>query len=295
MKEDKKNAIRVGLMVVFSTALLVASIAFISRWQLGMKGFTIDVRFTFLNNLGTGAPVRIAGGISVGHVKEIYQKDLNTYVRVYLDNSLRNKIPKNKDTQFAIFTQGLMGQKYINLNIGEAQEEDEYYQPGDEALGIDPPSIDQMLLAFSSWFDGKNGGQIIAQIVHETKIFIDTLNSIVSENRRDIRLTIASTRQSVGNLSKQLGTLLKRLNLLSENFVEISNKNKEDIESTLGNLSLISNDLNLITKRITSGRGSIGKFIADEQLYEDAYATIRNAREFFDLLKREPWRLVYPR
>ncbi len=282
-------------MVIMSFLVFAGSVIFISRWQISTKGFTMNLRFSFLNNLTTGAPVRIAGGINVGFVQKIYQKNLNTYVRIYLENSLRDKIPKTKETYFAIFTEGLMGQKYVNLHIGEAKEGDEYYQPGDQVIGIDPPSIDQMLLAFSSWFDGKNGGEVIAQIVHETKLFINTLNSIVSENRKDIRLTIINTRKSVGSLSKELGILVKRLNILSENLVDISSKNKTDITETIGNLSLVSQDLNLITKRITSGRGSVGKLLQDDQLYKDAYATIRNAKEFFNLLKREPWRLVYPR
>ncbi len=295
MEKNKSIAIKVGLMVIVSSILFILSIAFISKWQLHSEGFTIDVQFSFLNNLSPGSPVRIAGGVSVGFVQKIYQKDLKTYARIYLKNFLREKIPKNGETYFAIFTQGLMGQKYINLNIGASKEDDEYYKDGDKAIGVDPPSIDQMLLAFSSWFDGKNGGQIIAQIIHETKLFISTLNSIVSENRKDIRLTIINTRKSMSNLSKQLETLINRLNVLSKNLIDISHKNKTDIKETLGNLSLISKDINSLTKRIISGRGSIGKLISDESLYEDAYATIKNAREFFDLLKREPWRLVYPR
>ena len=295
MKDNKILAIRVGLMTMLSGLLFIGAIIFISQWQLSTKGFTMNIQFSFLNNLAVGAPVRIAGGINIGYVQKIYQKNLNTYVRVYLKNSLRDKIPKNEKTYFAIFTQGLMGQKYINLHVGETKKGDQYYQPGDAVIGIDPPSIDQMLLSFSSWFDGKSGGQVIAQIIHETKLFINTLNSIVTENRKDIRLTIVSTRKSVGRLSKELEILVKRLNVLSGNLIDISSKNKADIKHTLENLAFVSQDLNLITKRITSGRGSIGKFLADDQLYKDAYATIRNAREFFDLLKREPWRLVYPR
>ena len=253
----------------------------------------MHIQFSFLNNLSEGALVIVGGGIQVGHVQKIYQRDMKTYAKIYLDNSLIGKIPKNKETQFSIFTKGLIGQKYINLKIGEPEEGDEFFQEGDETVGIDPPSIDQMLLAFSSWFDGKNGGQVLAQIVHETKLFIDNLNSIVSENKQDIRLTIQTTRKSVTGLSKQLDLLVSRLNILSKNFVDISNKNKKDIEIMLANVSLISRDLNLITKRISSGKGSIGKFINDDELYTDTRETIRNARELFDILKNDPWRLLY--
>ena len=293
MQEDRTIAIRVGIMVLVSLILFITALGFIYRWNLSRQGFLMDIKFSFLNNLSEGAPVIIGGGVQAGYVQKIYQKDLKTYAKIYLENSLVGKIPKNKGTQFAIFTKGLIGQKYINLNIGEVQEGDEFFKDGDETIGIDPPSIDQMLLAFSSWFDGKNGGQILAQIVHETKLFIDNLNSIVSENKQDIRLTIKTTRKSVAGLSRQLDLLVNRLNILSKNFADISNKNKKDIEIMLANTSLISKDLNLITKRISSGKGSIGKFINDDELYIDARETIRNARELFDILKSDPWRLLY--
>ena len=293
MQKDKIIAIRVGLTVLISIILFITALGFISRWHLAREGFTMNVKFAFLNNLSEGAPVIVGGGVQVGHVQKIYQKDLKTYIKIYLDNSLKNKIPKNKQTQFAIFTKGWIGQKYVNINIGEAQEEDEFFKEGDEAVGVDPPSIDQMLLAFSSWFDGKSGGQVLAQIIHETKLFIDNLNSIVSENKQDIRLTIQTTRQSIGALSKQLDILVARLNILSKNFVDISNKNKNDIEIMLANISLISRDLNLITKRINSGKGSIGKFINDDQIYLETRETIRNAKEFFDIVKSDPWKLLY--
>ena len=295
MEQHRIAAIRVGFMVLTSFLLFIVALGFISRWNLSRKGFMINVQFSFLNNLDEGAPVVVAGGINIGHVQEIYQKNLKTYAKIYIENSLVGKIPKNKETQFAIFTEGLIGQKYVNLNIGDIQEGDEFFQDGDETIGIDPPSIDQMLLAFSSWFDGKSGGQVLAQIVHETKLFIDNLNSIVSENKKDISLTIQTTRKSITSLSKQLNILVSRLNILSKNFADISNKNKQDIEIMLANISLISRDLNLITKRISSGKGSIGKFLTDDELYTDARETIKNARELFDILKSDPWRLLYKR
>ena len=293
MTEIQKTSIRVGLMTIIAIVLFLVSLAFISRWKAGNNGFKVNIKYKFLNNLSEGAPVRIAGGVNVGYVEKIYQKDLETYVTIYIDNILQNKIPKKPETRFDIFTQGLMGQKYINLYVPDAQEGDIFYKDGDVVIGIDPPSIDQMLISFSSWFDGKDGGQVLAQIVQETKIFISTLNEIVSENRSDIRLTVQHTRESLSTISVQLNVLMTRLNLLTADLADISKQNKEDIKIMLQNISLISSDLNEITKKINSGKGTIGKIVQDDQLYDNLYQTAKNANELFYKLKKEPWRLMF--
>jgi phospholipid/cholesterol/gamma-HCH transport system substrate-binding protein len=256
-------------------------------------GFVVNIKFNFLNNLGVNAPVKVAGGIPVGYVSAIYQKDLQTYASVYLKKDLENKIPKRPETVFTIFSSSLMGQKYINLTIPPAIEGDEFLKEGDEWVGVDPPSLDQMMLAFSSWFDGKNGGQILAEIITETKLFISNLNAIAAENRSDIRLTVKQARESFTALTQQIDVLMAKLTILSTNFTDISTKNKDDIQVMLANLSQISSELNTITQRINSGKGTVGKFLSDEEIYQTANDTLANARDLFLKLKQNPWMLLY--
>lgn len=293
MESTKTRAIWVGAMVIVSLTTFIILIGILSRWQMERAGFRLKLKFMFLNNLTEGSPVLVAGGINVGFVEKIYQEDLQTYVQIYLNSELENRIPKTPETVFSIFTTGMMGQKYINLQIAEEQEGDTYLQDGDVWEGINPPSIDQMMLAFSSWFDGKNGGQVIAEIMQETGKFISNLNAIASENRQDIRLTVSEARQTFTKLSTQVDTLMQKLNVISGNVADISTKNKEDIEIMLNSLATVSNELNLITQRINSGRGTIGKFLKDDEIYQNANEAMVNAKEFFQVLKEKPYILLY--
>lgn len=288
MDKEKRTRIAVGIMTLVSLATFIGLLALLSRWQISGEGMRLSLRFRFLNNLSTGAPVRISGGLPVGYVESIYEKDLRTYVQISLRKDLRDKIPKRAETVFAIYTTGLMGQKYINITVPESKPNDAFFSDGDEWVGIDPPSIDQMMMAFSSWFDGKNGGQVLAEIMKETETFLANLNGIVNENRGDIRQTIRQARESFTSLSAQLETLMQKLNILSKNFTDISNQNKQDIQIMLENMSKISRDLNLITQRVNSGRGSVGKLIQDEELYKNANEAAFHARELFKKLEENP-------
>jgi phospholipid/cholesterol/gamma-HCH transport system substrate-binding protein len=288
MDKEKRIRVAVGIMTLISLVTFIALLAILGRWQLAGEGMRLSLRFRFLNNLSNGAPVRISGGLPVGFVENIYQKDLRTYVQISLKKELRDKIPKRAETVFAIYTTGLMGQKYINITIPEPKPSEVYFQDGEEWVGVDPPSIDQMMMAFSSWFDGKNGGQVLAEIMKETETFLSNLNGIVNENRGDIRMTIRQARESFTSLSAQLDTLMQKLNILSKNFTDISNQNKQDIQIMLENMSKISRDLNLITQRVNSGRGSVGKLIQDEELYKNANEAAYHARELFRKLEENP-------
>lgn len=289
MEKDKKARIAVGLMSLVSIVIFIILLSVLGRWQVSGEGLRINLKFRFLNNLTNGAPVRISGGLPVGFVESIFQKDLKTYVRIYLQKDLLNKIPKRAETVFAIYTTGLMGQKYINITIPDSKPNEVFFQPGDEWIGIDPPSIDQMMMAFSSWFDGKNGGQVLAEIMKETETFLANLNGIVNENRSDIRQTVRQARESFTSLSGQLDTLMQKLNILSKNFTDISNQNKQDIQIMLENMSKISRDLNLITQRVNSGRGSVGRLIQDEELYANANEAAKHAKDLFKKLEDNPW------
>ncbi len=293
MEHTGRNAVIVGIFVVISTAIFIIMLAVLAKWQMGQDGFKIDVHFKFLNNLTEGAPVRISGGIPVGYVEKIYQKDLKTYVTLYLNEDLRNKIPNRPETQFSIYTTGMMGQKYININIPIVESGDPMIQPGETIEGINPPSVDEMMMAFSSWFDGKNGGQVLAEIMKETQMFISNLNAIIGENRSDIRLTIKTARESFEELSGQLNSLMTRLNIVSENFSDISRQNKKDIQFLITNLSMISRDLSIITQRINTGRGSVGKFVNDDAIYTNVNETVVHAKELFQLLKKKPYLIMY--
>ena len=205
MNQNKKTAIIVGFTVLFSIFLLLLTMAILSKWQIGTEGFTIKVKYTFLNDIMIGAPVKLSGGIKVGFVNDIRQEGVETIVELHLNDTMRKKIPKSPKTKISIFTTGMMGQKYINLTIPKLSEVEtkEFLKPGDLVRGVDPASIGQIMLSFTSWFDGKNGGQVLAEVVKETRSFVHGLNGILTENRQDIRETVKLARLSFGKLSTQ--------------------------------------------------------------------------------------------
>jgi phospholipid/cholesterol/gamma-HCH transport system substrate-binding protein len=146
-----------------------------------------------------------------------------------------------KDSTIEVVTQGVLGDKYLSLN------------PGDPTL----PVIG-------------NGGEVpqgktkdLSQIITSSDQLVQRLTS-TAENLD--RILSAFNR---GNRSEQF---FQALSSTTKNLGEITGKLNEEF----GQMKLKSsvNHLNSILEKIDQGQGSLGAFINDPGLYDDAKALV---------------------
>ena len=283
------NEARVGLMVTVGFTIFIVFIALFARINLARSGYNLRIYYGFLNNLSPGAPVKIAGGIKIGQVEEIKQSGEKTEVLVWIDR----KYTLLKTCKFAIFTTGMIGEKYINVFVPPSLTEGEYLQDGDQIYGIDPASFDQMMLTFQSFLQDQNGGQMLAEIFLNSKNFVGNLNRIAEDNRGDIRTSVQGTRATILLMSQQVKILMEQLNRITANVANLTERNKEDIAITMRNLSEISTNLNKIIFRLEKGRGTMGKLLTDEEVYNNIRDASISARDLFKSLKQDPSKLFF--
>jgi len=283
------NEAKVGLMITVSFTVFIMLVALLAKINVSHSGYQLRIYFGFLNGLGVGAPVKIGGGIKIGHVETISQSGEKTVVTVWIEK----KFSLIKTTKFAIFTTGMIGEKYINVFVPPSVETDDFFEDGDRVFGIDPASFDQMMLTFQSFLQDESGSQILAEIFQNSKKFVQNLNSISDENRWDIRKSVLSAKAMLSLLSAQSKTLMQQLNQLASNMVFLSEKNKEEISITMRNLSEISSSLNKIIFRLENGRGTLGKLLVEEEVYENIKDASVSAKDLFRSLKEDPSKLFF--
>ncbi len=150
-----------------------------------------------------------------------------------------------------------------------------------------------MMMTFQSFMQDESGGQVLAEIFQNSKLFVERLNKITEENRYDIRESIIIARAMIAHLSQQSRVLMYQLNKLSTNMADLSEKNKDDISITLRNLSEITTNLNKIIFRIENGRGTLGKLVNDEDIYNNIKDASISAKELFRILKKDPSKLIF--
>ncbi len=103
----------------------------------------------------------------------------------------------------------------------------------------------------------------------------DELTLIASENRENLKLLVSNLRQISGELKGELPALVKNLNDLSLVLSRTVKENRENIRRSVRNISEITENLKAssrrldnILARIEEGRGTIGKLVVDETLYD---------------------------
>jgi phospholipid/cholesterol/gamma-HCH transport system substrate-binding protein len=284
------NEARVGLLVTVSFTIFIVMVGVLAKINIAQSGYTLRVYFGFLNDLRKGAPVKIAGGITIGQVQDIKQSGEKTQVDIWVDK----KFKLIKKTKFAIFTTGIIGEKYINVFVPPSYDVEEFFNNGDMVYGIDPPSFDQMMLTFQGFLD-KEGSQILAEIFQNSNQFVNNLNKITAENRGDIRTSVIMLKGMIGTLTVKSQQLMDQLNQLTRNMAELSEKNKQDVSIALRQISETTSSLNKIIYRIESGRGTLGKLISDEEVYNNLRDASLYAKDLFYKLNQDPSKLFFPR
>lgn len=280
---------KVGMMVTVSFTVLIIVIALLARISINRNGYNLRIFYTFLSDLRVSAPVKIGGGIKIGEVKEIRQSAEKTEVVLWINNEF--KLPKS--STFAIYTTGLIGEKYINVIIPPLRDNDDFLADGDMKYGMEPASFDRMMQVFQSFMQDKDGGQVLADIFQNSSMFVENLNNITQENRADLRTTVATAKLTMTDVNLQMKIFLTQLNILTKNMADISQSNKEDISITLKNLSESTDSINKILYRLENGRGTIGKLMTEEEVYNNLRDASVYAKEFTYMLSKNPSLLLW--
>ena len=113
-----------GILVLVTAALFCYFAYNVSDLQV-VKGYNVTAKFLKVGGLNVGSDIRI-NGIKIGTV--VSQKLDNTDYTADVVMSLASDIRLPVDSTAAIAADGLMGNKFIKIDPGHAQE---YLQDGD--------------------------------------------------------------------------------------------------------------------------------------------------------------------
>lgn len=290
----RRASIRAGSLVLLGFLMLILSAVIGSRIHTARAGFTIDVAFSFLSNLTRNAKVLLAGGREVGYVQDIFRKDQQTYVRLYLENSLRGKMPNTKDTQIAIFSRNLLGQRYINIQFNELKPGQPVIEPGQVVRGISPPSLEQMMLSFSSWFEGRSAGEVAELIFAKAGLLRANIDAVMSENREDLAATLSGAKNYFAAVSEQFENLKANMALIARNSEEILTAQQQSLTQLIANSAALAQNLEALEKALSNNRGSLGKFSKENKvLRENVRQTIEYSQSFIKCIQERPWVIIY--
>lgn len=129
---------RVDLEVVVGIFLLIGIFALgyisvrLGKMEVfGLGGYVVYADFPTVGGLKHGANVEIAG-VEVGRVQDIALVNYRARITMLINNG----IELQEDTIASVKTKGLIGEKYVRLSPGAA---DELIAPGGKIREVEPP------------------------------------------------------------------------------------------------------------------------------------------------------------
>ena len=250
MNKNTPGNIRLGLFVTIGTLVLVIALYLIGSNQ-SMFGSTIRISAQFynVNGLMQGNNVRYAG-IDIGTVDKIkIENDSSVTVYMLIEKKHSQYIKKN--ALAAVGTDGLMGNKLVNINPGSGVSEP--VVDGDMIASLKPVETDEMIRTLNatnenleaitgdlrSFTSRINTDKGLLRLI-EDSVAVDNirlaLQSIreASENANRITIQINNLTQSINRGEGLAGTLIK------------DNKTAEGLKNTVANLEQISDSLDQV-------------------------------------------------
>ena len=277
---QRSQKIRLGIFLFVSMAILLSVIGFFTAREFFEKEdiYYVSYEGISVSGLEVGSPVKYMG-IKVGTIQDIRidPEDVN---RVIIELALKPDTPIKKDAHADITSIGITGLKAIEISGGS-----------NEAKKLDPGSFIQAGSSITQEITGK--AEIIAQkaekVLNNLQIFtqpenlnkvtelvekitllakqtnrtVIKIDTIVSENRQDIRESIAPMKkisQRLDESSRLLQTTMETIHLkvqsdtindILTNVRDVSDKLKEaDIQALIGNITSIANQTQQLLIRV---------------------------------------------
>ncbi len=252
MKIAKIPASRTGLFVIICFSLLIVALFLIGdKQKLFSNTSTYFVKFREVNGLKQGAQVQISG-INVGSVSTIdlpKRSGDSVKLTIKVVKDAQNLI--HSDSKASVTTEGLVGNKTVSITVGNDSS--------------------PLLPA---------GGLIIGESQRDLMGVVDTaaaaLNAVknLTEQASGIIIDIRSGKGTVGKLLTDEGlysdirAIVSNTDKSLSTITHTASKLGISVDSALGNISATSSEFKRLANSINSGKGSVGKLLNDNELYD---------------------------
>ena len=311
---NSHNTIRVGLFFILGLALAWITFESLSGGQIfKKKGYTLIAPFGNLKGLKTGDEVQMAG-VKIGTVNTTRLGRERVEAVLAIDPSVQ--IPT--DAVASVETSSLLGSQHLAVSFGKSAT---LLQDGAEIktratvdmnevisqLGSLGAKLEQVADGVSKAMGGGEGGS--------SSIFTK-LEHLVDANGPKLTETIANLQDITNKLKNGEGTMGRLINdpklhdelvasvaeiklaaADTRTFVINAQSIIADVKSgrgaigtllydpaTADNLKFTVANIKEITTKLNSGQGTLGKLLADDQLYKDVQGVVKKADKAVDSL-----------
>jgi len=192
----------------------------------------------------------------------------------------------------------------VQITIGSAAAP--YLEDGAIVEGVNPVSTDRLigtvqdvanridyLSASVADVLGDEEKADLKEIIATTRRITENIETITRENADNIRETILAYKEAASDLSENLNRLSENMNNLVAKLSDVVDENRTSVKQATDALSRMGPQLeetlaklDRIADRIETGKGTIGKLVTEETIYDDARLALEDARDAFSSVEQ---------
>jgi phospholipid/cholesterol/gamma-HCH transport system substrate-binding protein len=254
-----------------------------------------------VQGLNTASVVTLSG-VEVGKVIAIkFNKNANKRGWLIVEFSVETDLEFSKNSIAKIYSASLMGGKSLAL---VPSYEGEMAKPGDYLPGeTEADVITSVSENLKPLFEKVENAMVSADSV------LVGINEIMdAKTRADLKSSIAQLNATITNfnaISKsvndmvatnkvKIGNTMTNAELMTSNFAKLSDSlANSNLTSTIKNLETTVNSLNGILANAESGKGTLGKLLKDEEMYNNLTSASKELDELLREMKLNPKRFVH--
>jgi len=282
--------IKLGLFVVIGTISFIVALYLIGDKQtLFSSTFLISAEFRDVKGLMSGNNVRFAG-IDVGTVESVtIINDSSVKVVMRIKEKSREFIRKN--SLASIGTDGLMGNKLININ--SVNDHSLSVEEGDVLKTLKPIETDEMLRTLNTTNENieiisGDLKEITAKINKSNALWMLLADTVAADNIRQAIVNIKLTGERTAVISGDLSQVMKDVKagkgsvgalLTDSSFSHNLNQAIVDINVVSDNLAIVSGDLKNLSDQVKSGKGAVGTLLMDTNFVHNLNTSLLNIRD----------------
>lgn len=291
MKTNAASKIRVGLLIVTALVILAVTILLMGKERrLFENKVPFEIHFSRTNGLRVGAPISLTG-VTVGSVESIgFPEDVHKnyiVVRIRVVGEAASRI--RKDMVARVRTQGLLGDKFIELSGGSIQSE--RLRPGGLIPSINPIDYEALL---------GEGSDLVQDFTEATNSFKNILRSIEegkgllgqlmgpegtgksAEIGDNLRAASASLKNILGSIEKGKGPLGQLVQ-----GGESTQAMVENLRVGLQHFRGATESLEKTAEKIAKGEGTLGTLIQDPLAGKEILTGLRRSAANLESITRE--------
>ncbi len=296
---SKSREVKTAVLVIVSILLFIWGYSFLKSRSLFSSNKTIYVLYDNVDGLMTNAMVTL-NGVNVGKVDAI--EFLNTSGQVLVTLSITSDFPISKSSQVKIYEPSLIGAKQVAIapnfkdkvmaksgdtlqsgtSPGLSSLLNEKLVPLEEKIASAIVNVDSLLVNLNSLLSKKGNGNIGGMLADLDK----TLKNVASITK-NADLIVSGNKSKLDNAITNLDKTLTNFSGVSKSLNEADlGKTVKTLETTLANVNKIMVDLE-------SGKGTMGKLLKDEAMYNNLTNASKELELLLADLKNNPKRYVH--